>query len=201
MRVNIPDAVVRLGQKRKTANAPAAESTVAIAIPPIPRKVQLPSPIEGKERYLQVQEVRSNTVITVIEVLSPKKKRGGEGRESYLEKRQVILDSQSHRVEIDLLRAFQLMPFTDAEPVADYRILISQSTQRPIADLYEFSLPMQIPDFPLPLKQEDPALVVNLQAIIHEVYEQASYDLRIDYQQPVPPPALSDATLCFGRSH
>lgn len=190
--VGIPDAVVRLGQNSNPAELTTSGAATAIAVPANPRKIQLSVPVEVTERYLQVREVRSNIVITVIEILSPKHKRGGEGRESYLAKRQVILGSQSHLVEIDLLRAYQPMPSTHSE-LADYRILVSSSEQRPIADLYEFSLQMPIPNFPLPLKPGDTTLIVNLQALVDEVYEQASYDLRIDYSQPVPPPALSEA--------
>jgi hypothetical protein len=103
--------------------------------------------IELKERYLEVREAKTNVVIAVIEVLSPKNKRSGEGRESYLRKRQLILSSQSHLVEIDLLRAHEAMPMVDAEVATDYRILVSDSNQRPFANLYGFNLRDAIPQF------------------------------------------------------
>lgn len=190
--VGIPDTVVRSGSTQAQTNSNAAVTTTAIAVLPQPRKVKLPTPIEVKERFLQVREVRSNLVITVVEVLSPKNKRGGEGRESYLEKRQAILESQSHLVEIDLLRSYQPMPMSMAMESGGYRILVSRSHQRPIADLYEFGIREPIPVLPLPLKA-DAIAVVDLQALMTEVYDQASYDVRIDYGQPIPSPSLSEA--------
>ncbi|KAM3091340.1 DUF4058 family protein [Phormidesmis sp. 146-12] len=48
-----------------------------------------------------------------------------------------------------------------------------------------------IPSFLLPLKLGDDELGVNLQDVFSGVYDRASYDLRIDYRQPLPPPKLS----------
>ncbi len=60
---------------------------------------------EVKERYLEVRETKTDAVITVIEILSPKNKRKGKGRSVYEQKRHSILGSMSNLVEIDLLRA------------------------------------------------------------------------------------------------
>lgn len=47
--------------------------------------------VEVKERYLEVREVGTHEVITIIEVLSPKNKRKGEGRIAYEKKRQLSI--------------------------------------------------------------------------------------------------------------
>jgi Protein of unknown function (DUF4058) len=57
-----------------------------------------------KERYLEVREVATKELITVIEVLSPTNKRS-EGRSLYETKRIKILTSMTNLVEIDLLRS------------------------------------------------------------------------------------------------
>jgi hypothetical protein len=131
-------------------------------------------------------------VITVIEVLSPKNKRQGRGRDRYQRKRQMLLSSLSHLIEIDLLRGHEPMAMMGIEAATDYRILVSRSPQRPIADLYGFTLREPIPSFPLPLRLGDEELTVDLQALVSGIYDRAGYDLRIDYRQPLPPPALSD---------
>lgn len=41
-----------------------------------------------QERYLEIREGSTGTVVTVLELLSPKNKRSGEGRNAYLQKRQ-----------------------------------------------------------------------------------------------------------------
>jgi hypothetical protein len=56
-------------------------------------------------------------VVTAIEILSPKNKRAGEGYNQYLNKRNQVLHSQSHLVEIDLLRGGEPPPMKKARGV------------------------------------------------------------------------------------
>lgn len=65
-----------------------------------------------------------------------------------------------------------------------YSILVSRSEQRPSADLYSFDLPEKIPSFALPLSTEE-QIAIPLQEIFTQVYNQARYRYRIDYQQPL----------------
>jgi len=138
-----------------------------------------------------VREVGTHQVITVIEVLSPKNKRKGEGQTAYEKKRQRVLGSSSHLIEIDLLRENAPMPMIGIEETSDYRMVVSRATTRPMADLYEFQLREQIPSFSLPLKPNEPELAVDLQVISLGVYDRGNYYLRIDHYQTVPLPKLS----------
>jgi Protein of unknown function (DUF4058) len=179
--VGIPDNVV-IQPALTTAAAPA--SNVAVVAPPNqPLTVTLPIAETIHEGYLEVREVGTNAVITVIEILSPANKRSGEGRAQYQSKRQQVLISSTHLVEIDLLCQGEPMPLANAAPQSRYRILVSRSDVRPNADLYLFNLPDQIPSFPLPLQADDVEPVVDLQTLLHTVYEQGGYDLRLDYRQ------------------
>ncbi len=182
--VGIPDAIVLTSAK----NLVAPPTAIVTQTPP--KQIRLPMTVEVKERYLEVREVGTHQVITVIEVLSPKNKRRGKGRIAYEKKRQRVLSSSSHLVEIDLLRENTPMPMIGVEGTSDYRILVSRSATRPIADLYEFQLRESIPSFSLPLQPDYPELAVNLQAILLGVYDRGSYQFRIDYRQPIPPPKL-----------
>jgi len=185
--VGIPDAI------ELTASKTLVAYPTTIATQTRPKQIRLPMPVEVKERYLEVREVGTHQVITIIEVLSPKNKRKGEGRTAYEKKRQRVLGCASHLVEIDLLRENMPMPMIGVEETSDYRIVVSRSTNRPMADLYEFQLREPIPSFSLPLKPDDPELAVDLQAVVLGVYDRGSYHVRIDYYQPVPPPKLSEA--------
>jgi Protein of unknown function (DUF4058) len=156
-----------------------------------PQSITLPIPSMLKERYLTVRETGNDSVITVIEVLSPKNKQKGRGRTAYERKRSKILGSLSHLIEIDLLRGYVPMTMSGVMQPTDYRIMVSRAAQRPKADLYGFNLSESIPSFPLPLKPDDVEPIVDLQAIIMGVYERAGYGDRIDYRQPVPAPSLS----------
>jgi Protein of unknown function (DUF4058) len=156
-----------------------------------PQSITLPIPSMVKERYLTVRETGNDSVITVIEVLSPKNKQKGRGRTAYERKRSKILGSLSHLIEIDLLRGYVPMTMSGVMQPTDYRIMVSRAEQRPKADLYGFNLSESVPSFPLPLKPDDVEPIVDLQAIIMGVYERAGYGDRIDYRQPVPAPSLS----------
>jgi hypothetical protein len=191
--VGIPDAVVLSSSVPTQLSAPISSSSAATQVRP--KRVTLPMPVEVTERYLEVRELGTDALVTVIELLSPKNKRKGEGREAYEAKRSRVLASLSHLIEIDLLRGSEPMQMKGNTGKTDYRILVSRSEQRPLADLYDFSLHDEIPSFPLPLKPEDDEPIAHLQEIFVGVYERAGYDLRLDYQENPPPPALSESDL------
>lgn len=190
--VGIPDVVVQ----RQLSTANPTRANVTVASPPVkPMTVTIPMPETVREGYLEVRDVATREVVTAIEVLSPKNKRAGEGRKTYEKKRQRVLGSSTHWVEIDLLRAGKPMPILSNTIQGDYRILVSQSDRRPTADLYAFNLQEAIPSFPLPLRKGDTEPLVDLQALMGGLYDRAGYDLVLDYsREPMPPLKESDAT-------
>jgi len=141
------------------------------------------------EGYLEIREVATGRVVTSIEVLSPTNKRSGNGRDAYLGKRQRVLGSLTHLVEIDLLRSGRSMEILTEMPSSHYRILVSRSIDRPQAQLYGFNVQRSIPTVPIPLERGDEEPLLDLQRLLDEVYEQAGFDLTIDYSQ-APIPAL-----------
>jgi hypothetical protein len=167
---------------------PAQSSAVTAPI-----AVLLPTLQTFREGYLEVRKVVTHQVITVIELLSPPNKQPGKGRSQYAQKRQDILASQTHLVEIDLLRKGKSMAFSSAATPTHYRILVSQSQRRPRADLYGFNLQEMIPTFPLPLTGEDAEPMINLKTYLDNLYDLGRYELQIDYVQEPPQPKLADA--------
>lgn len=157
--------------------------------------VELPMPDDIREIWLEVRETATNRVITVLEILSPTNKLAGEGRRQYEYKRLSLLGTRTHLVEVDLLRAGEPMPMWGYTQPTDYRILVSRAERRPRADLFPFSVRQPIPVFRLPLQQADEEPEVELNRLLHELYDRAGYDLRIDYRgDPVPPLAEADAS-------
>lgn len=157
-----------------------------------PIQVNVPVSQEVRESYLEIRHVETGIVVTVVEVLSPKNKRPGEGRDKYNAKRRKVLDSLSHLVEIDLLRTGNPQPIS-VDIQSNYRILVSRANQRPKADLYPFNLRDPIPPFQLPLQSGDEEPVVNLYELLEKVYEEAALDLAIDYaKRPIPPVGEED---------
>ncbi|MEZ4713834.1 MAG: DUF4058 family protein [Caldilineaceae bacterium] len=161
--------------------------------------VDVPMTDELGEDYLEIHEVKSGKLVTLIEVLSPTNKVSKEGREQYLQKRGQVLSTRTNLVEIDLLRDGEPMPVLKRTIDSHYRILVSRGHQRPKAQLYAFSLRQPIPQFPLPLQPHEPEPLVDVNTVLHELYSRARFDLRLDYTQPAVPP-LSDADAQWMKS-
>ena len=167
------------------------EPTTTLTKSKKPQIVTIPVPEEVQERYLEIRETQTGTVVTVIELLSPKNKRMGPGREAYLKKRQQVFMSTTHLVEIDLLRGGTSLPLQGSQESTDYRILVSHSHSRPQAQLYGFNLEDDIPPLPLPLTSTATEPMINLKSNLDGIYDRAGYRFRIDYSQPPTTPSLS----------
>jgi Protein of unknown function (DUF4058) len=186
--VGIPDVIVK---SRQTATD-STIANVAVAAPTSePLKVKIPMPVAIKEGYLEVREVGTEILVTTIEILSPANKRHGKGRKMYEEKREQVLANRTNLVEIDLLRKGNPMPMIGNNISSHYRILVCRGNSRPYADLYAFNLLDIIPTFPLPLRSGDTEPVIDLQALLNEIYDLYGYDLVVDYSQETVP-ALSE---------
>lgn len=149
--------------------------------------VELPIGDEISHYYLEVRGAQSHELITAIEVLSPVNKVDSRGRFEYEQKRYETIMSRTNFIEIDLLRAGEPMPL-ERPVVSDYRILVSRGWTRRKAQLYAFGLRAPIPDIPLPLTPEEREPIVPLNQVLHDLYQRARFDLRIDYSQPAVPP-------------
>ncbi|PZV05294.1 MAG: hypothetical protein DCF22_24785 [Leptolyngbya sp.] len=191
--IGIPDAVVFAGQGDLLSTESSGLESSSIATQLRPEKVTVPMPLDVKQRYLEVREMGTDAVITVIELLSPTNKRTGEGRTAYEKKRRLILGSDTHLVEMDLLRGGKPMIVRGIQSASTYCILISRSPQRPTADYYGVTLRQPLPSFPIPLKPGDTEPVVPMQEVFAQLFDRARYRTRIDYRQPIPPPNLAQA--------
>ena len=185
-RIGIPEVVVT-ERGQSSGAAQTMEMLTSVAEPIV---AELPQLEEVQHRHLEIRDTETQAVITTIELLSPANKIGRQGREQYENKRLHILSSLTHLVEIDLLRVGDPMPMKTPYQ-NDYRIVVSRSYQRPRADVYMFGVRDAIPNFPIPLRnnEEEPALPLN--QILHNLYDKGGYDLVIDYRQPAIPP-ISD---------
>jgi hypothetical protein len=194
--MGIPNVAIQ----RTRPQAEVGPTAVAVAPPPQPMQVRVPMPLTVRQGYLEVREVTTKEVVTAIELLSPINKRSGRGRQTYESKREQVLSSATHFVEIDLLRAYEPMAMFGAEEPSDYRILVSRSEQRPIASLYAFSVQTVIPAFALPLRVGDLEPTVDLQGLLNEIYDKSGYDLKLDYRaEPVPPLANGETAWANER--
>lgn len=142
-----------------------------------------------REKYLTIRRLPTREIVTYIDLLSPYNTRvGSAGQKEYLAKREEILRSHSHLVELDLLRGGARLPMASPLPPADYYAIISRSGRRPRAEIYPWNLRNPLPTIAIPLLSDDPAVPLDLQEVFTAVYDRAIYDLSVDYTAPLDPP-------------
>ena len=161
--------------------------------PPLtpPTVAPLLGPIAVRIPELEIRDAATQRLVTAIEILSPVNKRGA-GLENYRQKRRQLLQAGVHLVEIDLIRR-GVRPFSHPQiPPPPYLVTLVRSHATQV-EAWPVRLDEPLPTIPIPLHAPDADAVLALQAALAAVYEEAGYDLSIDYgQAPPPPPRLDD---------
>lgn len=168
-------------------------STSAATITPAPVEsiVAIETPLQLHS--IEIRTVDTETLVTVIEILSPANKRPGNvSYQTYQRKRHDLLHSSVHLLEIDLLRAGERPPLIRPVPQAPYYVVLSRANRRPKVEVWPIQLADQLPVLPIPLLEADPDAPLDLSGVVASVYERGAYASQIDYRQLPPPPELSE---------
>ncbi len=155
-----------------------------------PATLTLPPPVTLRIPTVEVREVTGNRLVTCIEILSYANKRQ-LGFEQYQQKRNRLMRSSVHLVEIDLIRRGRRALPEPTIPPSHYCISVTRAGER--VDVWTVQMQESLPTIPIPLLAPDVDVPLNLSQAIHQVYEEADYDLTIDYTRQPPPPALPEA--------
>jgi len=171
---------------------PSHSGVAAIAPPAIS---VLPSLIRHKRKAVSIREVRSHTMLSAVEILSPSNKAAGEDRDMYLAKRADYLANQINLVEIDFLRNGKRPPLgRPAIEIKDYCVMVSKNWEYPRIGIWTFSMREPIPGIPVPVTAEMPEIVLPLQTCFERSYSGARYEFTLPYGKPlVPRPRKEDA--------
>src|SRR5687768_8033362 len=162
------------------------------------------------ERFVRIVEAGGERLITVIEFVSPTKKRG-EGLLAFRNKRAELLASGVNFVEVDLLRsgdwAGLLRPhrFAETVPTSAFRVAIRVPRDPHAVYFFPIGLRVPLPSIPIPLRARDPEVRLDLQSLVTRAYENGRYARRLDYAKPCDPPldagdAAWAAALTNGKS-
>ena len=162
------------------AIAPSEIAEVTAGLP-LELRTVMPAPVPHVT--VEIRSADGNRLVTAIEILSPTNKRG-KGRLEYLEKRQNILLSDTHLLEIDLLRRGQRLPMQEELPEAPYFVFLSRAGRRPLTEVWPIALEDPLPTVPVPLASGDFDVPLDLQQALQEVYDLLGFDLAINYAQP-----------------
>jgi hypothetical protein len=149
------------------------------------------------ERFIKIIDPGSERLITVIEFVSPTNKRG-QGLVAFRDKRDEIVDSGVNFVEIDLVRAGDwhalLRPHITRKHTSLYRATVRSPRDIGAVYLQPIRLQDKLPEIHIPLRQDDPKLMLELQPLIDGAYDNGRYARRIDYRrEPEPPLDSADA--------
>lgn len=163
----------------------AAATAAAVITPPLVQ-TRVPLELPLTLHTVEIRTTAEQTLVTVIEVLSPVNKR--PGHDAYLDyrrKRQDLLRSAVHLLEIDLLReGARPDPGEPTPPPAAYYVLLARADRRPIFDIWPVQLTDPLPVPPVPLLEPDPDVPLDLGACVAAVYERGAYGAQIDYGTP-----------------
>lgn len=201
-RAIVPDVSINESANEISANQLTSEGSIATKTVTPSIRVQMMEE-EIAERFITIRagagagDVDSE-IVTIIEILSPSNKLvGSSGRTSYLAKREEVLKTRTHFIEIDLLRAGDRRPLGPGGYDSDYLVTLSRTEERPVAELWPTNLPSPLPTIPIPLLLGDADLVMDLQQILHQVYDESGYSRRIRHSDPIPAPPLSDQNAAW----
>lgn len=186
-RTVVPDVrVVERGSQ-----GPAVATMELTAAEPLIIEVQNEPVVEG---FVQVIDTRSGgRVITVIEFTSPANKVGKAGRGMYLKKQDELIAGGINLVEIDLIRSGQWIMRCPEEWIPPnkrglYQVCVTRGGKPWRYEVYPIRLEERLPVMKVPLRPTDPDVLLNLQALIDQVYENGSYGYDVDYTRPAHPP-------------
>jgi hypothetical protein len=182
----LPDVTVVVTRRKKgRAKAPAGAATRP---QPNGSPVTMRALVEAefRESFVEIREVApQRRLVTCVEVLSPSnKRRGTEGWDLYLRKRQSFFEGSANFVEIDLLRHGERMPMRDDWPDVPYYLLVCRKQEAPFCKVWPAYSVAPLPKLPIPLARPDPDLELDVQPLVDEVYALSRYEQDIDYRHP-----------------
>jgi hypothetical protein len=192
-----PDVAIRRRSRRQQSGG------VGVAeLEPDAAKLITVVPEEVQESYLEIVDPSDITrIVTAIEVLSPKNKRAGAGRKSYLQKRRELWQRGANLVEIDLLRAgrsLARLDRADLDELRPFHYLVAVSRHEPRQqEVYSVTVRQRLPRVAIPLGAQDPDVTLDLQGAFARTWEQGPYPELLRYDGPPPGPmGEEDAAWC-----
>lgn len=147
---------------------------------------------------VEIRDAAHHDLISVIEIISPANKRE-PGLTDYRRKRERLRQAGVHLLEIDLIRRFTRTYEHPGLPESPYVVTLTRA-QTGKVEIWPLRLQDPLPTVPVPLRSPDPDVPLELGAALATIYDEAAYDLSIDYNAPPPPPPLSGDDAAWVQS-
>ena len=166
-----------------------------LLVTPASLTLPLMPPVEVRIASVEIRDTASNTLVTSIEILSPVNKRE-PGITPYRQKRQRLYNANVHLIEVDLLRR-GTRPFAHPRlPTTAYLVTLTRAHATEV-EVWSIALPDLLPIIPVPLRSPDVDVPLDLASALRDIYDEAFYNLSIDYAQSPPKPALTEEDLAW----
>jgi len=146
-------------------------------------------PEEVRITWVEIRGLPDLELITAIEVISPFNK-SRQGRQDYLEKRDQLHASRVNLVEIDLLLNGAPLPMKQRIEPGGYYAIVARGARLPVAEVYRWSVRDALPLLPIPLREPDPDVLINLAELVSKVYDLGRYTRTIRHNSPLPESVL-----------
>jgi Protein of unknown function (DUF4058) len=169
----------------------AARPGVAPARPTIgtlePKLVEIldRDPEELRLTWVEIRALPELELVTAIEILSPINK-AWQGRQAYLDKRDKLHASRVNLVEIDLLLGGPPLPMKQRIEPGAYYAIVARGARLPMAEVYRWTVRDPLPGLPIPLREPDPDILIDLASLVTRVYDLGRYSRTLRHDPPLP---------------
>ncbi|MBI3926211.1 MAG: DUF4058 family protein [Armatimonadetes bacterium] len=185
-----PDVEVFSTSRR--ADLPTPERSMILA----PLTLPLLKPVPVRVSSVEIRDTAGNILVASIEMISPVNKRE-PNLTRYREKRLRLHRSGVHLLELDLLRRGTRPMSHPRMPEAAYFVTLTRGGAASV-EVWPLRMTDPLPTVPVPLRDPDPDEPLELGTCVSTVYEDAAYELSLDYsREPPPPPLKEDEQQCL----
>ncbi|MEL6670346.1 MAG: DUF4058 family protein [Bacteroidota bacterium] len=190
-----PDVHVQVMESKPFGMSAQSKLESSVAILPAPVTVPVVHPVAVRLTKVEIRDTAQNKLVTCIKILSPVNKQE-PGITDYRRKRQQLYQAGVHLLELDLLRR-GTRPFAHPQlPESSYGIALTRAGSR-CTEVWPLQLADPLPTVPVPLREADGEVALDLAAALRAIYDEAAYELSIDYGEGPPPPGVSDVEIIW----
>ncbi len=180
-----PDVLVGRFEKSAASSGVALATAPATTLEPKLVEILDRDPEEVRITWVEIRALPDLELVTAIEVLSPINKFG-HGRQVYLEKRDKLHGSRVNLVEIDLLLGGAPLPMKEPIEPGAYYTIVAQGARLPVAEVYRWTVRDPLPRLPIPLREPDADIRIDLAVLVDRVYDLGRYTRTLRRDAPLP---------------
>jgi hypothetical protein len=180
-----PDVTVGRFERESSQAVAASPGAPTAVLEPIQMEILGRDPDEIRITWVEIRALPALELVTAIEVLSPINK-SWQGRGGYLEKRDKLHDSKVNLVEIDLLLGGAPLPMKQRIEPGGYYAIVARGPRLPLAEVYRWTVRDPLPTLPIPLREPDQDIPIDLAALVSRIYILGRYERTLRRDVPLP---------------